>query len=59
MLRLTQLFDLTGHPALSLPTGTTSSGLPWATQLVGGRGETMRLLQIGKGYEEVFFRSSS
>ncbi len=58
-LRLTQLFDLTGHPALSLPTGTTSSGLPWATQLVGGRGETMRLLQVGEGYEEVFSRKSS
>lgn len=53
-LRLTQLFDLTGHPALSLPTGTTRRGLPCATQLVGSRGETTRLLQLGARYEEVF-----
>ncbi len=53
-LRLTQLFDLTGHPALSLPTGTTTRGLPCATQLVGGQGETTRLLQLGARYEDVF-----
>jgi aspartyl-tRNA(Asn)/glutamyl-tRNA(Gln) amidotransferase subunit A len=58
-LRLTQLFDLTGHPALSVPMGTTARGLPCATQLVGGRGETMKLLEVGARYEDVFLRSSS
>ena len=40
MLRLTQLFNVTGHPAISLPGGQTSSGLPCALQLVGCRGQT-------------------
>jgi aspartyl-tRNA(Asn)/glutamyl-tRNA(Gln) amidotransferase subunit A len=34
MLRLTQLFNLTGHPAISLPCGVTASGLPIALQIV-------------------------
>src|SRR5439155_22034774 len=35
MLRLTQAFNLTGHPAIALPAGHTSSGLPCSVQLVG------------------------
>lgn len=34
MLRLTQLFDITGHPALTLPCGF-AGGLPVGLQLVG------------------------
>jgi aspartyl-tRNA(Asn)/glutamyl-tRNA(Gln) amidotransferase subunit A len=37
MLRNTQLFNLTGHPAISLPCGRTSDGLPCGLQLVGRR----------------------
>ena len=44
-LRLTQLFNLTGHPAVSIPCGTTPDGLPCAAQLVGRRGATARLLE--------------
>ncbi|MSO57197.1 MAG: amidase [Acidobacteria bacterium] len=44
MLRLTQLFNLTGHPAISLPCGNTAEGLPCGLQLVGRRQETVRLL---------------
>jgi aspartyl-tRNA(Asn)/glutamyl-tRNA(Gln) amidotransferase subunit A len=33
-LRLTQLFNLTGHAAISVPCGTTSTGLPIGAQLV-------------------------
>jgi len=33
MLRLTQLFDITGHPAIALPAGRTSRGLPCSLQL--------------------------
>ena len=34
-LRLTQLFNLTGHPAITIPCGATGSGLPIGAQLVG------------------------
>jgi aspartyl-tRNA(Asn)/glutamyl-tRNA(Gln) amidotransferase subunit A len=44
MLRLTQLFNLTGHPAISLPCGTTREGLPCGLQLVGARAATDQLL---------------
>ena len=39
MLRLTQLFNITGHPAIALPAGTTGDGWPVGVQLVGPRGE--------------------
>ena len=44
MLRLTQLFNLTGHPAISLPMGWTATGLPCGLQLVGRRHQTEALL---------------
>jgi aspartyl-tRNA(Asn)/glutamyl-tRNA(Gln) amidotransferase subunit A len=46
MLRLTQLFNLTGHPAISLPCGDTAEGLPCGLQLVGQRHGTARLLGL-------------
>jgi aspartyl-tRNA(Asn)/glutamyl-tRNA(Gln) amidotransferase subunit A len=47
MLRLTQLFNITGHPALALPAGRGSDGLPRSVQLVGHKGRTPHLLQAG------------
>ena len=44
-LRLTQLFDLTGHPAISIPCGA-AGGLPVGAQLVGRRDGTERLLAL-------------
>jgi aspartyl-tRNA(Asn)/glutamyl-tRNA(Gln) amidotransferase subunit A len=44
MLRLTQLFNITGHPAISLPIPT--SGLPVGLQLVGRRDRTEDLLGV-------------
>jgi aspartyl-tRNA(Asn)/glutamyl-tRNA(Gln) amidotransferase subunit A len=44
MLRLTQLFNLTGHPAIALPCGKTHAGLPCSLQLVGLRGRTEALI---------------
>jgi aspartyl-tRNA(Asn)/glutamyl-tRNA(Gln) amidotransferase subunit A len=51
MLRLTQPFNITGHPALSLPDGKTSTGLPCAFQLVGGGGRTEDLLKVALACE--------
>ena len=45
MLRLTQLFNLTGHPAMSIPAGRTSGGLPCGLQLAGPRGGTVALIR--------------
>jgi aspartyl-tRNA(Asn)/glutamyl-tRNA(Gln) amidotransferase subunit A len=50
-LRLTQLFNLTGHPALSLPCGETRGGLPCGFQLVGRRQQTTELLDVALSCE--------
>ncbi len=52
-LRLTQLFNLTGHPAVSIPCGTTPDGLPCAAQLVGRRAATAQLLELASRCEAV------
>jgi aspartyl-tRNA(Asn)/glutamyl-tRNA(Gln) amidotransferase subunit A len=51
MLRLTQLFNVTGHPAVSLPAGFTPGGLPHAVQLVGARNQTDALLRVALACE--------
>jgi aspartyl-tRNA(Asn)/glutamyl-tRNA(Gln) amidotransferase subunit A len=51
MLRLTQLFNLTGHPAISIPCGRTAEGLPCGLQLVGRSGRTADLLQVALSAE--------
>jgi aspartyl-tRNA(Asn)/glutamyl-tRNA(Gln) amidotransferase subunit A len=52
MLRLSQLFNLTGHPAISLPCGLTSEGLPCGLQLVGRREGTIDLLRVSLACEK-------
>ena len=54
MLRLTQLFNITGHPAISLPAGTADDGFPIGMQLVGRRGDTRRLLAVAEALESSF-----
>lgn len=51
MLKLTQLFNITGHPAIALPAGNGNDGLPRSLQLVGSRGRTERLLDIAAAVE--------
>ena len=51
MLRLTQLFNVTGHPAIAIPCGLGRDGLPRAIQLVGHRGGTERLLAVAATVE--------
>jgi aspartyl-tRNA(Asn)/glutamyl-tRNA(Gln) amidotransferase subunit A len=56
MLRLTQPFNISGHPAVTLPAGRTSRGFPCGVQLIGGRGGTMRLLGAARACEPVLSR---
>jgi len=50
-LRLTQLFNVTGHPAISIPCGRTPDGLPVGLQAVGHRGRTTALLDLARRIE--------
>jgi len=50
-LRETQLFNLTGHPAISIPCGTTADGLPVGLQLVGHHGRTDALVRVALACE--------
>jgi aspartyl-tRNA(Asn)/glutamyl-tRNA(Gln) amidotransferase subunit A len=51
MLRLTQLFNITGHPAISIPCGLTRDGMPCGLQLVGARDQTERLVRTALACE--------
>ena len=45
-------FNLTGHPAITLPAGFDKSGLPAAVQLIARRGEDARLLRVAALFEQ-------
>jgi aspartyl-tRNA(Asn)/glutamyl-tRNA(Gln) amidotransferase subunit A len=51
MLKHTQPFNMTGHPAITLPLST--SGLPVGLQLVGRLGDTPRLIDVAAACERV------
>jgi aspartyl-tRNA(Asn)/glutamyl-tRNA(Gln) amidotransferase subunit A len=51
MLKHTQPFNMTGHPAITLPIPTR--GLPVGLQLVGRIGDTPRLLDVAAACERV------
>ena len=53
-LRETQLFNLTGHPAMSIPCGNTRGGLPVGLQLAGHHGRTDALVRVALECERVF-----
>ena len=52
MLRMTQLFNLSGHPAVAVPSGSTPAGLPLSMQLVGRHGQTYELLDLAQALED-------
>jgi aspartyl-tRNA(Asn)/glutamyl-tRNA(Gln) amidotransferase subunit A len=58
MLRNTQLFNMTGHPAISLPCGKTHGGLPVGLQLVGAHGRTDALVRVALTCEGALSRTS-
>ncbi|MGB3763064.1 MAG: amidase [Ornithinimicrobium sp.] len=45
-------FNMTGQPALSLPCGFTTAGLPVGLQVVGARHTDAAVLQVGQAYEQ-------
>ena len=46
-------FNLTGHPALTIPSGFDTAGLPTAVQIVGRWGADLDLLRLGAVLEVV------
>src|SRR6185369_2055945 len=50
-LRLTQLFNITGHPAITIPCRTPTDALPVGAQLAGRRGRTDDLLSVAQAAE--------
>ena len=48
----THPFNITGHPAITLPAGFHSDGLPVAIQLVGRHGEDAKLLRAAALFEK-------
>lgn len=51
LLRLNRPANLAGVPAMSIPCGVTSSGLPVGFQLIGRHNSELLLLQIANFYE--------
>lgn len=47
-------FNLTGHPALTVPAGFTKAGLPVGLQIVGRRYAEAAVLRAGAAYEDAF-----
>ncbi|HEU5347215.1 MAG TPA: amidase [Ktedonobacterales bacterium] len=52
-LRCTFPFNMTGQPALSLPCGFTSEGLPIGLQIAGARFGEATMLRLGHAYQRV------
>lgn len=52
MIRYTSLFNITGHPALSIPFGLTKSGVPLGLQLIANHDREDLLFRAGYAYEQ-------
>ncbi|MFX1488362.1 MAG: amidase [Promethearchaeota archaeon] len=49
----THPFNMSGHPAASIPCGWSSDGLPIGMQIVGKRFEDLTVLQVSQAFEEI------
>jgi Asp-tRNA(Asn)/Glu-tRNA(Gln) amidotransferase A subunit family amidase len=47
LVRLTSLFNHTGHPVLSLPVGGATDNLAASLQIIGKRNNENTILQLG------------
>ncbi|MFX1390340.1 MAG: amidase [Promethearchaeota archaeon] len=52
-LPFTYPFNMSGHPAASIPCGWSKEGLPIGMQIVGKRFDELTVLQVSKAFEEV------
>jgi aspartyl-tRNA(Asn)/glutamyl-tRNA(Gln) amidotransferase subunit A len=52
LTRFTAPFNLTGLPALSIPCGLDSKGLPIGLQLVSGAWKEASILRAGQAFED-------
>ncbi len=52
ILRFTQPFDVTGQPAIAIPTGLSSDGLPLSMQIIGRPFAEAAVLQVASAYEK-------
>lgn len=52
MIRYVSLFNITGHPALSVPVGLTEEGIPIGMQFIANYYREDLLFQVGRCYEE-------
>lgn len=53
LLRLTQVFNLTGHPAITIPIGEAEPGLRAGLQLASRQHETRLLLAVARACDDV------
>ncbi|MEM2549916.1 MAG: amidase family protein, partial [Nitrososphaerota archaeon] len=54
LVSFTHLFNLTGSPAISIPLGHTSNGLPAGGQIICKRGLDSLVLSIAYAYENAY-----
>ena len=52
MLANTAPFDMSGHPAISVPCGKTSEGLPVGLMLIGRRFDDATVLRAANAFEQ-------
>ncbi|KKN13725.1 hypothetical protein LCGC14_1003450 [marine sediment metagenome] len=46
-------FNLSGHPAVSIPCGRSSDGLPIGMQIIGKRFDELTVLQVSRAFEKL------
>jgi aspartyl-tRNA(Asn)/glutamyl-tRNA(Gln) amidotransferase subunit A len=49
----TAIFNLSGHPAASIPCGWTKDGLPIGMMIVGKRFQDLTVLQVSQEFENI------
>ena len=48
------LASLLGLPAISVPVGFNQKGLPMGMQIIGKKGDDLKVVAFAKKYEEIF-----